>query len=522
MPYDFSTWDRNCDKEQSEPLQGTLSGTIPAWLKGSLVCNGPGLMKYGDQEFNHVFDGSAIFQKFEVTETGVVYTSKFLRSNAYVSNSEHKQIVVSEFGTKGSSVSKGVLSKFGEKFQFDKLFSDNAPVTLARYGGSYYATTEAPFLHRVNVDTLETLEKVDLHKLLSINSQCPHPVTLEDGSTINVLSGVGPMGPKYDVVKFPATADAGKENVFAKPTKLASCDTRWKLSPCHMHTFGITGKYAVLPEQPLTVDITALVANTINGKPMIEGMEWLNNKQVKFRVLSLETGKELKLKLKSDSFFYMHTVNCFEQSDHIVLDAVTFKSPSLLHQFKLENLRTKGSALASEVDQGCVRRLVIPLQANDKAAPEENLVKLPGMTATAHRQKDGTIMLTPQILSDLAFENPVVNPAFERKPYTFFYGSSADMTQNKGTVGKVDVRTGQSVQWAVDEDTYSSGHTFVPRPGAQSEDDGVVLIQCLHTERRRLLFVVLDASNFQQLASVTFTLPCDAPRVLHAIFVPAQ
>ena len=27
MPYDFSTWDRNCDVEQTVPLQGIVSGT---------------------------------------------------------------------------------------------------------------------------------------------------------------------------------------------------------------------------------------------------------------------------------------------------------------------------------------------------------------------------------------------------------------------------------------------------------------------------------------------------------------
>ena len=50
-----------------------------------------------------------------------------------------------------------------EKFQFDKLFSDNPPVTLGEYGGQWWATTEAPFLHRIDLDTLETCEKVGRH-----------------------------------------------------------------------------------------------------------------------------------------------------------------------------------------------------------------------------------------------------------------------------------------------------------------------------------------------------------------------
>ena len=41
-----------------------------------------------------------------------------------------------------------------------------------------------------------------------------------------------------------------------------------------MHTFGMTEKYVILPEQPMTVDVTAMVANTMRDKPLIEGMQW--------------------------------------------------------------------------------------------------------------------------------------------------------------------------------------------------------------------------------------------------------
>lgn len=69
--------------------------------------------------------------------------------------------------------------------------------------------------------------------------------------------------------------------MFAKPKKIASVDARWKLNPCHMHTFGLTEKYIVLMEQPLTIDVRAMVANTIREKPFIEGMEWMAEKLVR-------------------------------------------------------------------------------------------------------------------------------------------------------------------------------------------------------------------------------------------------
>ena len=47
-----------------------------------------------------------------------------------------------------------------------------------------------------------------------------------------------------------------------------------------MHSFGLTDNYVILAEQPLTIDVKAMVANTVREKPFIEGMEWINEKLV--------------------------------------------------------------------------------------------------------------------------------------------------------------------------------------------------------------------------------------------------
>ena len=61
--------------------------------------------------------------------------------------------------------------------------------------------------------------QVDLHKVLSANSQCPHPITLPDGTTINVFNGVGPMGPRYEIYRFPASAPAGEGRCTRRRTR---------------------------------------------------------------------------------------------------------------------------------------------------------------------------------------------------------------------------------------------------------------------------------------------------------------
>ncbi|XP_071512555.1 carotenoid isomerooxygenase-like [Panulirus ornatus] len=521
MPYDFSTWDRNCLEEQATPIDGALTGSLPPWLRGSYVLDGPGRMTYGEYEFNHVFDGSALLQKFTFGETGVTFSSRFLRTYAYNTNLEHEQIVVSEFGTTGKSVAKNKLSKLGDKFAFDKMFSDNAPVAVVTFGGEYYCVTEAPFLHKIDPTTLETISKVDLHKELGINSHCPHPLTMPDGTTLNILHGVGATGPKYDIVSFPPKPADGKGHVFAKPKKIASVDARWKLNPCHMHTFGLTENYFVLMEQPLTIDVRAMVANTIREKPFIEGMEWMSEKLVKIHLVNRETGKEVKQKVKCEAFFFMHIINCFERDNHLVIDVNAYTKPDLLHTFYLKTIREKGATLGNDLDGGCIKRVVIPLDVSDKVASELNLVMLPGSKAKAHRQKDGSLLLTPDALTDYAYEIPTLHPQYIAKRYRYCYGSSGNMTSTMGKIGKVDLDARETKDWSEDG-LYASVSYFVPRPGGSAEDDGVILATFLHSnDKRKTTLLVLNAADMSEMARAVFTTPSEVPRSLHGHFIQA-
>lgn len=62
------------------PLEGVVTGRIPPWLSGSLLMNGPGKFYYGDQVVGHLFDGSALIQKYSIEKGGAVsYTCRCYR-----------------------------------------------------------------------------------------------------------------------------------------------------------------------------------------------------------------------------------------------------------------------------------------------------------------------------------------------------------------------------------------------------------------------------------------------------------
>lgn len=85
--------------ETPEPISTDVQGTIPSWINGSLLRNGPGKFEFGNTHFNHWFDGMAMLHQFKMERGQVTYMSRFLHSNAYKKNSERDRIMMSEFGT---------------------------------------------------------------------------------------------------------------------------------------------------------------------------------------------------------------------------------------------------------------------------------------------------------------------------------------------------------------------------------------------------------------------------------------
>ena len=92
---------RSITEEIITPIEGKLSGEIPSWLNGSLLMNGPGTFSVGDIKLNHLFDGMAILQKFNISSSSgkITYQNKMLQSEAYTKGNENNRMMFMEFGT---------------------------------------------------------------------------------------------------------------------------------------------------------------------------------------------------------------------------------------------------------------------------------------------------------------------------------------------------------------------------------------------------------------------------------------
>jgi carotenoid cleavage dioxygenase-like enzyme len=84
---------------ETSTVQLPVRGTVPAWLTGTLVRNGPARFEIGDQKYNHWFDGLAMLHRFAFAAGRVSYANRYLRSQAYEEGTAKGRISRGEFAT---------------------------------------------------------------------------------------------------------------------------------------------------------------------------------------------------------------------------------------------------------------------------------------------------------------------------------------------------------------------------------------------------------------------------------------
>ena len=259
-------------------MQSTL-GSVPIWLKGTLLRNGPGLQTLGSDKFNHIFDGLALIHRFHIENGSVTYQNKFLRSDSYNRDTKANRIVVSEFGTRAfPDPCKTIWQRFMSYFWPE--MTDNDSVNIYPVADQLYAATETKFIRRVDPNSLETGEKVDLSKLVAVNMATAHPHIDSNGDVYNMGSSFGSAS-KYQLIKIPNT-----ENAFQESSIIASIKMERPFYPSYYHSFSMTEKYLVFIEQPLVISVPTLALSPITGYSYGDSLVWRPKLMVSSLIIS--------------------------------------------------------------------------------------------------------------------------------------------------------------------------------------------------------------------------------------------
>ncbi|XP_042873992.1 beta,beta-carotene 15,15'-dioxygenase-like [Penaeus japonicus] len=510
-------------QEHPDPVPGRVIGEIPPWLSGTFLRVGPGKFDLGDFTLNHWLDGMAILYKFSIGDGKVTFRSKYLKSDAYKKACVAGRPVFTEFGTHSfPDPCKNIFSRMFSNFDCHAM-TDNASNNAFCVEDQVFVASETCFVRKVDPVTLETREKVDLNKLVSVNFASSHPLRDREGATYN-LGGSFTSGLKYHILKIPQCRDTrGGSDPWHNTRIVGTIPSSFRASFSYYHSFGMSEEHLLFLEQPLLVNTLKLATSQIKSRAMHDCMEWHPQEKVKFHLLHKSTGEMVKVKYMCDEpFFTFHHVNAYEVKGHLVADIITYPSPEILDKFYLNKIRAKDFDVK---DAPQMQRFILPLLADLQGKPEgEELVSLPGAKASAKIRKDSSgglyVSLTPVNVGRAGFEMPVVNPKYVGAPYRYVFATGGyDTGFYKNAVCKVDVESGRSQVWRGLEHQYTSEPVFVPAPDAEDEDDGVVLVSVVDVRPDFPdCLLVLDGRTMDELARAEVDGP--VPNGLHGTFIP--
>jgi beta,beta-carotene 9',10'-dioxygenase len=439
-----------------------VEGALPPWLAGSLLRTGPAKFEAGERSVRHWFDGLAMLHRYTFEEGRVSYANRFLHSRAWRAVEETGELRYSEFATDPCrSLFRRVAS------MFRPALSDNGAVNVSRVGDEFIAMTETPLPVVFDPETLEAAG-VAYEPPGTLTTAHPHNDP-ESGELLNFAAKLGPRS-HY---RFYAQRSREEQRV------IGSVGVR---HPGYVHSFGLTERYLILAEGPFVVDPLRLATS---GRPYIENYRWEPERGARFLVMERESGA-LRGIYETDPFFTFHHINAFERGDELVIDLCAYDDASIIDALYLDRMRE-----GEPIPPARPRRYVIGLDR-------------------------GTV--TSDVLADTDLELPRIDyRRHNGRPYRYVYGGAVTDTF-LGRIVKIDIERGERSGW--EEDGCFAGEpVFVPEPGAEAEDAGVLLSVVLDSRAETSFLLVLDAATLEERARAE--VPHRIPLSFHGQFFGA-
>lgn len=431
-----------------------VSGEIPKWVSGTLLRNGPGTFKIGNQRYRHWFDGLAMLHRFSINDGSVSYSNKFLESRSYSEALENGKIMYSEFAT---DPCRSLFARAMAVFKPD--VTDSAKVNIAKLADHYLALAETPIQIEFDPETLKSVGVTswDSSNFGRMTTVHPHTDSLTN-EAFNLVTRYGAVS-SYCFRRF------GLDKGIGESSDLTSFRS---LQPSYIHSFGMSKSFLILVEYPLVVNPLALL---LWLKPYIENFKWKPELGTKFHVFRRSDGSHVK-SMNFEAFFSFHHVNAFESNDSIQIDMVVYEDSEIIDAFYLKRLEDPNMSIPS----GYLKRFSIPLSGKGEIS-----------------RKD---------LSSINLELPSFDyTGFNTsEKLSFVYGIS-----NKSEMGfydqlvKINLGDGSYLTWH-EEGCYPGEAVFVGRPGRSTEDDGILLSVVLDSRKGNSFLLVLDARDLKEIA----------------------
>lgn len=419
-------------------------GSIPSWLNGSLLRNGPGQFELNNKTFNHWFDGFAMIHRFTFNNGIVSYANKFLDTIFRTKAIKNGKIPA---GFDDEPEKSSWFSKVGKLFKKAPIY-DNANVNITIIGKKFAALTETPHAILFDPITLETNKDQPYDDKLDAHVSTAHPLMdPETQETFNIMIHYGNTS-HYHIYKLQPNSNT-RELISSIATQF----------PSYMHSFALTQNYVALILVPLVVNPFDLMFST---KAFIENFSWKPELGTQIIVIDRNTGQQINT-YKAEPFFFFHVVNAYDERENLIIDLVAYPDHSVIKNTKMNNLLSHKPSVQSST----LKRLAINL-TNKK--------------------------VTSTTIDKVTIELPRINDNFVSKKHTIIYGADASDKQ----LIKINMQNAEIQTWQ-EPGCFAGEPVFVQKPGCKQEDEGVILSLVLDTNNKHSFLLILDAKTMAEV-----------------------
>jgi all-trans-8'-apo-beta-carotenal 15,15'-oxygenase len=446
----------------------TIEGTLPSYVRGTCLLNGPGRFARGHVQYRHWLDGDGMVCALRLSDKGAVLTTRFVRSEKFVREEAEGRPVFRTFGTSfdGDELKRGI-----------GLVS---PVNVSVYpfGGRLLAFGEQGLPWELDPETLDT------HGLFNFGGQLneitpfsAHPkIDYHTGEFFNFGVSFSALHPMVNVFRF------GRDGklVYRRRLPLPYASS--------MHDFAVSGKHVVFYASPLILSMEGL----LKGGTLMDSLSWQPELGSHIIVASRETG-EMMASLKVGRMHCLHLVNAFEdERGRLVVDLIEFEKP-LYPEYQIV------PDLFTDTFRGHPVRLVIDVATQQ-------------------------IVERVDIAYDCSPDFPQHDPDVTARPYDKFWMLGISQAGRPGRkffdeLVRVNWDTRDVEVFRTPPKTYLGGEpVFIPDPSNRAR--GVAMCQMLNAETGDSSFVAFDAFNLPAGPIATIRMPGILPFLFHSAFAP--
>ncbi|XP_059639102.1 carotenoid 9,10(9',10')-cleavage dioxygenase 1-like [Cornus florida] len=397
--------------------------------------------------------------------------------------------------------------------RFGKVNKYISNTNVFMHSGKFYSIAENHMPQEIDILTLETLGNWDVDG--SWNRPFTSHPKKAPGTGELVLMGFDAKKPYFELGVISAD---GKKLVHEVDLKFNRCTV--------CHDIGVTQRYNVIIDFPLTIDINRL----IRGGPLIR---YDNEGYARIGVMPRYGDAESVLWFEVEPSCAFHILNCYEDGDEVVVWACRARGsivPGPDHGLNKFEWFSRGFKSVSSVGE------------NDDSSTQDGFL-FSRCYEWRLNMLNGEVKEKNLTGTEFSMDFPMINENFtgvkNKYGYTQIIDSSASSASGMakyGGLAKLYFGEPESRFYVVkdffhcensikveyhkfEKNTFCSGATFVPKCGATEEDDGWIISFVYNEDTGTSQVYIIDTKNFAGEPVAKIMVPCRVPYGFHGAFM---